>query len=51
MVKALPFSQMLRARRIVENESHIKETLTEMEKGFLERGYPNTQFANIGREY
>lgn len=40
MIKALPFSQMLRARRIVEDGKQVKDTLGMMERGFRTRGYP-----------
>lgn len=40
MIKSLPYSQLLRARRIVSQENEVEETLTTMATGFQHRGYP-----------
>lgn len=39
-VESLPFSQLLRARRIASKEEEIGITMDNMTKGFRERGYP-----------
>lgn len=39
-VHSLPYSQMLRAKRIVDNESVLPGAMREMSQGFRERGYP-----------
>lgn len=41
MSKSLPYSQMLRVRRIVTNEEDLEGTLEQMVTGFRERGYPH----------
>lgn len=41
MVKSLPYSQMLRARRVVAKEDTFISTLDEMTNLFRERGYPS----------
>lgn len=41
MVKSLPFSQMLRVRRIVDREGKVDSAFADMVKKFREQGYPN----------
>lgn len=41
VVKALPYSQFLRARRITQDEKKWGDTLEGMADDFLERGYPS----------
>lgn len=40
MIKALPFSQILRARRIEEGDEQVKDTSVETERGFRKCGNP-----------
>ena len=40
MVRALPYSQMLRAKRIVSTDEELEKSLTMMTARFRERGYP-----------
>lgn len=40
MVQSLPFSQMLRAKRIVEGEPALEGALAGMAQSFRDRGYP-----------
>lgn len=40
MVESLPYSQMLRAKWIVEDDNIVENTLTGMPLDFHERGYP-----------
>lgn len=40
MLKSLPYTQMLRARRIVTDKDEVEDTLEQMATTFRERGYP-----------
>lgn len=40
MVQSLPYSLLLRAKRIVSNSEEVDGTLLKMAEGFSERGYP-----------
>lgn len=40
MEHSLPFSQMLWAKRIVDKEPALEETLVRMKENFRDRGYP-----------
>lgn len=41
MIDSLPFSQMLRAKRIVDVDKTLTDTLDDMEAKFKQRGYPD----------
>lgn len=51
MNQSLPYSQMLHARRIVDDEAKIDGTLTEIVQNFQQRGFPqdliSTQINNV----
>lgn len=49
MVHSLPYSQMLRAKRVVNDESDLDLTLLRMAEDFRERGYPQ-HLININKE-
>lgn len=40
MVKSLPYSQLMRARHITQNEEKWDDTVNQMTNNFCERGYP-----------
>lgn len=40
-MRSLPYSQMLRVRRIVDQEELVDEALLDMIHKFTRRGYPN----------
>lgn len=42
MIKSLPYSQLLRVKRIVSNLGELQPALNDMENKFLQRGYPHT---------
>lgn len=42
MVNSLPFSQMLRVRRIVDKDENMNQALRNMEQSFVNRGYPRS---------
>ncbi|CAJ0936993.1 unnamed protein product [Ranitomeya imitator] len=47
MVESLPWSQLLRVRRIVSNDTLVDKRLDEMCLKFLARGYPGTDLAGF----